>query len=172
MSNTLAEAERWKAIAIKNEEGYDLLEAKYEIQKDLLDSYRNLLADAKKDYEDLTEKFLALEREYNEVVKAGHVWCKSHSKIVADRDKWKCSAIGFEKYVNEAISEANEHYYFLRTERKKNELNEKKITALIEENDQLNKEYQKKREQLNTAYKKIYQQLTLLQENGLAEYGN
>lgn len=134
MNNTLTEAERWKAIAIKNEDGYDLLEAKYETQKDLLDSYRNLLADAKKDYEDLTEKFLALEREYNEVVKAGHVWRKSHSKIVDDRDDWKSFAVKLEN-------------------------------AFKFENDAL-------RKQLAVVTKQNNERLTLLQENGLAEYGN
>lgn len=92
-----------------------------------------------------------LERERDEAVRSCHIWQKGHSKLVTDRDDWKAAAVTFEKERDEAL-------FDLAFRRDLFKIQENQLDEL--------------RKQLAVARKQNNERLTILQEHGLAEYGN
>ena len=124
------------------------------------------LIDYEKELKELREsKTCSYKKEYDEAVRACHIWQEGHKKIVEERDKWmrisaeleqRCEKLTIDrdnweekaKYANLQLEVANEFY------------------------DDLEKFSKEQRKRLDAAYKQIYRQLIILQENGLSEYGN
>jgi len=92
-----------------------------------------------------------LRKQLAEAVSSCNIWQAGHSKLVADRDEWKLLAVEQERDLKEAS----------------------KALERAKSNKRVMKEQHKElNEELAVVRKQNAEQLTILQENGIAEYGN
>jgi len=135
----------------KAEERAKELEAEVQLWKENATSNRDVFDETVKNYDDLTEKFIALEREHNKAVTTCKIWQHGHSKLVADRDEWQRRANEHAKNYLAMCKEAEHAKSYKKVMKEQHKQLTEKLASVVKQNAKL---------------------LTMLQEHGLAEYGN